>query len=118
MSSYPVRHSPDTEFRFFVFDPNDSEFTYYRTPEDRDKGADQVIQSYLDDGWDEMVQQVVAGEMTHFCGQVGREDRPADSELDAEGNDKEGNHWGEFKYRCDYDLLPLESVAEGEGVPA
>lgn len=118
MSSYPVRHSPDTEFRFFVFDPNDSDFTYYRTAEDRDKGADQVIQSYLDDGWDEMVEQVVAGEMTHFCGQVGREDRPADSELDENQCDGEGTYWGEWDYTCNYDLLPLEPAAEGEGLPA
>lgn len=116
MSSYPVRHSPDAEFRFFVFDPNDSDFTYYRTPEDRDKGADQVIQSYLDDGWDEMVEQVVAGEMSHFCGQVGRVDRPAESELDENQCDGEGTYWGEWDYTCNYDLLPL--VAESVAVAA
>jgi hypothetical protein len=114
MSNYPVRHSPDAEFRFFVFDPNDSDFTYYRSAEDRDKGADQVIQSYLDDGWDEMVEQVVAGEMTHFCGQTQREDRP--EVLDENDCDGEGKYWGEWDYTCNYDLLPLvaESVAGAE----
>lgn len=73
-----IEHSstPDAEFRYFVYCPNDGDFTYYKSAAERDKGADMVIQRYLDDGWDEMVEQVVAGELTHTCGQVGREDRP------------------------------------------
>lgn len=101
------RDTPSVEFRFFVYCPNDGDFTYYRTAEDRDKGADSVIQSYLDDGWDEMVEHVVAGEMTHYCGQVGREDRPAETELDAGQCDRDGKYWGEWDYTCNYDLLPL-----------
>lgn len=108
------RDHPSAEFRFFVYDALNSEFSYYRTAEDRDKGAEAVIQLYLDDAWDESVEQVVAGEMTHFCGQVGREDRPASDELDAEGCDRDGKHWGEWEYTCNYDLLPL--VAEGDGM--
>lgn len=113
MSRLECSDSPNAEFRFFVYDPNDSEFTYYRTVEDRDKGADSVIQSYLDDGWDEMVEQVVAGEMTHYCGQVGREDRPDETKLDEQQCDGDGKFWGEWDYTCNYDLLPLPR-AEGE----
>ena len=107
MSRLEYRDSPDAEFRFFVYCPNEGEFTYYRTAEDRDKGADSVIQSYLEDGWDEMVEQVVAGEMSHICGQVGREDRPAETELDEHQCDRDGKFWGEWEYTCNYDLLPL-----------
>lgn len=111
MSSHPISYSPDAEFRFFVFDPNDSQFTYYRTAEDRDQGAEMVIQTYLDDGWDEMVDQVVAGEMTHVCGQTGREDRPADTELDENLCDGEGKFWSDWSYTCNYDLLPLPAAS-------
>ena len=104
------RDQPSAEYRFFVYCPNDGDFTYYRSAEDRDQGAEGVIQRYLDDGWDEMVEQVVAGEMTHFCGQVGREDRPAESELDEEQCDGTGKHWGEWDYTCNYDLLPLAEL--------
>jgi hypothetical protein len=107
MSNYEVRHSPDAEFRFFVYCPNDGDFTYYRSAEERDQGAERVIQMYLDDGWDELVKQVVAGELTHVCGQTGRVDRPAGTELDANGCDREGTHWGDWDYTCNYDLLPL-----------
>lgn len=107
-----IEHSstPDAEFRYFVYCPNDGDFTYYKSAAERDKGADMVIQRYLDDGWDEMVEQVVAGELTHTCGQVGREDRPAESELDAEQCDADGKHWGEWDYTCNYDLIALPAA--------
>ena len=116
-----IEHSdtPSVEFRFFVYCPNNAEFTYCRTAEARDRIADSVIQGYLDDGWDEMVEQVVAGEMTHYCAQVGREDRPEATELDAVGFDKDGKYWGEWAYTCNYDLLPLVSGAAvaAQGIP-
>jgi hypothetical protein len=115
--TYEVRHSPDAEFRYFVFDPNDSDFTYYRTAEDRDQGAEMVIQTYLDDGWDEMVDQVVAGELTHICGQTQREDRPDESELDAGCCDRDGKYWGDWDYTCNYDLLPLPAAASDASQP-
>jgi hypothetical protein len=105
-------NGPDAEYRFFVYDPQDGEFTYYKTAEARDQGAEAVINLFLDDGWDELVEQVVAGELTHLCVQVGRQDRPDAAELDAEGRDKEGQHWGDFKYVCNYALEALPPAPE------
>lgn len=104
------RDSPDAEFRFFVYCPNAGKFTYYRRAEDRDQGAKAVIQRYMDDGWDETVKRVVAGELTHVCQEVGHEDRPAEAELDAEQRDRAGRYWGAWDYLCSYDLLPLVPV--------
>jgi hypothetical protein len=95
---------PDAEFRFFIYDPEGAGFMYFRSAEDRDQASEDVIQQYLDDGWDESVEQVVAGEISHTCQQVNREERPAAEELDEEGYDGEGTYWGDFDYRCNYAL--------------
>jgi hypothetical protein len=100
--------TPSAEYRFFIFDALDGEFVYFRSPEDRDAAREDIIQLYLDDGWSEEVEQVVAGEVTHTCEKVGVVHRPEAVELDAEGCDSEGTYWGEdYTYRCNYDLLPL-----------
>lgn len=106
-------HGPDAEYRFFVYDPQDGEFTYFKTAELRDEGAKVVIDLFLDDGWDELVEQVAAGELTHLCVQVDREDRPPEDELDDNLCDRDGKHWGEAEYACNYALeaLPPAPVA-------
>lgn len=103
------KYHPDAEYRFFIYDPEGNGFIYFRSPEERNAHQDMVIQDYLDDGWDESVEQVVAGELTHTVGQVDRTERPPEDQIDEEGCDVEGNYWGEFSYRCGYALLPLAS---------
>lgn len=113
MSSVQMRAHATAEFRFFIFDALNGEFTYFQSVADRDAVKDGVIQSYLDDGWDESVEQVLAGEITHVCQKIDVQPRPADDQIDGEGNDRDGVYWApEWEYRCNYDLLPL-TAAEG-----
>lgn len=102
--------SPSADYRFFVYDPQGYGFLYFKTVDARDKASSAVIQSYLDDGWHEDVEQVVAGEVTHTCEKINVETRP--DTLDAEDCDEAGHHWGDFETRCDYDLVPLVEVSE------
>lgn len=99
--------SPSATHRFFIYDPQGNGFCYFATAEARDAAKNNVIQAYLDDDWDEDVEQVVAGELTHTCKKVGIEHRPGAALIDDTGHDAEGTYWGDWAYRCNYDLLPL-----------
>ncbi|QLI49445.1 hypothetical protein vBPaeMUSP18_03 [Pseudomonas phage vB_PaeM_USP_18] len=109
---------PSAEFRYFIFDPEQGEFVYFRTAEDRDQSADGIIQSYLDDGWDEAVENIVAGEVTHTCDKVNVQERPPEDEIDGEGYDQDGNYWAEeWSYRCGYELIAVapEAATQSDG---
>ncbi len=109
--------SPDPQHRFFIYDPNDAQFHYFATAAERDQYNDTVIQSYLDDGWDDTVERVVAGEITHSTQQVDRGERPPAEEIDAEGYDEDGRYWDEsWDHYCNYQLQPVEPVATGGAV--
>lgn len=115
MTPNTIEHSdtPSAEFRFFIFDPLGYEFVYFRTAEDRDQASDGIIQSYLDDGWNEEVERVIAGEITHTCDKVNVQDRPPEEEIDGEGYDQNGDYWAEeWSYKCNYELLPLAEAGK------
>lgn len=98
--------SASEQYRFFIYDPAGWGFQYYRTAEDRDAARGTIIHSYLDDGWDEEVENVIAGEVTHTCQKTEVEQRP--DQVDEEGYDADGNYWAEeWDCKCNYDLLPL-----------
>lgn len=103
--------TPEADRRFFIYDPEGNGFSYFKSAEARDAAKDNVIQAYLDDGWDDTVEQVVAGEVTHTCQKIDVVERPPAEEIDNEGYDLGGTYWDEsWSYHCNYDLLPL--VAE------
>jgi len=109
-----IDHSgtPSAEYRFFIYDALDGEFSYYRSAEDRDAAKRGVIESYLDDGWNDEVEQVLAGEITHTCQKIDVQERPPENEIGEDGHDLDGMYWEpEWSYRCDYDLLPLTPEA-------
>lgn len=102
--------TPTPEFRFFIYDPQGDGFSYWSSPEARDKAKENIIQAYLDDGWDDTVEQIVAGEVTHTCQKINVVPRPPEHEIDEGGEDLDGMFWDEsWSYRCDYDLLPIAS---------
>lgn len=104
----PGIDTPTPTHRFFIYDPAGWGFRYFDSPEARDAGKDAIIQGYLDDGWDEEVEQVIAGEVTHKAAKVNIQLAP--EQLDEEGHAEDGTYWGDFEMRCDYDLLPLEQA--------
>lgn len=113
MSSLPTpHHHPDADHRFFVFDAQDGDHYYFTSAADRDVYAAYLIGNYLDDGWDESVEQVMAGELTHLVQQVDRVERPPADQLDAQGCDAEGRHWqAGWAFYCDYELKALDAPA-------
>lgn len=117
MNRLPVPVSrPDAEHRFFVFDAMNGDHYYFAAPAERDVYAAHLISTYLDDGWDESVEQVMAGELTHLAQQVDRIERPPADQLDGEGYDAEGRHWQpSWSHYCDYALQPLEGVEGPSG---
>lgn len=92
---------------YFLNDPNGNGFETFTTKEECEKNADDAIQYYLHDGWDEEVVNVVTGIITHQATQTDREERP--NELDEEECDGEGQYWGDFEYRCNYKLKPVKA---------
>lgn len=113
------RHtSPDAGHRFFVYCPENAEFYYFATAAERDVYSEMVIDAFLDDTWDDSVERVVAGELTHTCAQVGRQERPPEHEIDEGGSDLDGVDWPEgVAYRCNYALEAL-AAPEVSGVEA
>ena len=94
--------------KYFVYDAESCGFDTFDIVEKRDAEANACIQNYLDDGWDEDVINVVAGEITHQATQTDLVERPPQDEIDENGEDSQGVHWdGDFDYTCNYELLPI-----------
>jgi hypothetical protein len=102
------KHIPAQDRPYFVHDPEGEGFSFFANEKERDEFADHCIQAYLDDGWDEEVENVVAGVITHVATQTGRLNRPPEEEINLDGEDGEGNDWSHgFDSVCNYKLLPL-----------
>jgi hypothetical protein len=103
------KSSPSIEYRFFLYCPNDG-LTFYRTEEERDKAARDLIEDYLSDGeWNDEVTMINAGVVTHHVAEVDRKDRVG--KLDDDGYDEAGEYWAstEYDYACNHELRPFAS---------
>lgn len=106
---------PDVEHRFFLCDPSNNEFMYFKTEADRDAMSEDLIHSHLDDCWSEEVDQIIAGEITHHTIMCDvniapkREDFESDEEFD-DAQSTFGN--SDADYTCNYKLAPLEDKGE------
>jgi len=95
--------------RYFLYDPEGDGFSTYKTEEERDKDAVEAIEAYKEDGWNEEVTSVCAGEVTLQARQVDKVDRPPEDEIDGEGYDKEDEYWDSaWTHKCNYELKPVE----------
>lgn len=115
MTEKNYKNFPDAEYRFFLYDPEGDEFQYFKTVEERDAAAHDVICSYLDDGWHESVDQVMAGEVTHHTVMRNVEVAPKREEFNSEEEYEDAaSEFGcsDCDYRCTYELAPLEDKGE------
>lgn len=97
---------PTAEFKYFLYSPNDG-ITFFKSSSDRDAHAEDEIDIYLDDTWNEEVEGVCAGMVTHTAKEFNRKEKPTDP------NELEEANWPHgVDYICEYKLLPLS--AEGE----
>lgn len=111
MNEYDYKQQPDLEYVYYIYDPNDGTMFYFKCIKERHRYARSAIRYYLnDDGWNEEVRQLVTGTVTHMVTRYNTTERPDEEELDEEGCDGEGTYWGDFSYRCDFKLQPVESL--------
>lgn len=100
---------PDAKHRFFACDPSNDEWSFHATPEERDAEAEGMIETHLDEGWDEEVEQVFCGYVTHTACKVDivrRGDPGTDDTYFPEGCDE----------TCNYECMALpEAGGEGNG---
>jgi len=86
--------------KYFLYDPENG-FETFETNKKCLEEANNSIQHYLHDGWDENVENVVIGIITHSAMKTNVEHKPNNPE---EAEDI--NCSNEFAYTCDYEMLP------------
>lgn len=105
------RHTPNSEYRFFLYDPEDMGLMFYRSAEVRDQVAAHNIAQYCDgDGWSEEVVHVCVGEVTARAMKTNVETKPQRSDFDSEEDYEDAmEEWpgGDFDETCNFELLPL-----------
>ena len=107
---YRKHGCPSAERPWFAY-CSEGGMLFFATEAEAREQAEKYIEDWLDDGWDEQVENVLVGKVTEKATQVNRRERPPESELDEDGLDEDGNNWGDFPYCCDYKPRPL--AAEG-----
>lgn len=92
---------------WFCYDPGDG-YEEYPTEEAARAAAEKAIDYYRDDssseGWSEEVWGVRYGKIHGWTIEKKRESRPPPEELDEDGVDANGTHWGEWDEICDYGI--------------
>lgn len=75
----PLKESPDSEYRYFVYDPLEQLMLYYKSKEEQLNAAKDIIQDCKDECnscWMEEAGQVLMGEITHITVEKVLECRP------------------------------------------
>lgn len=96
--------------KFFLYDPENG-FDTYETVEDVARAAEESIPYYLDGTWDDNVDNLVTGVITHTAQQTDIEYKPEDPKV------VEDWGWPEhIEYTCNYKMLPVEPPTfKGDG---
>ncbi|MBU2897717.1 hypothetical protein [Vibrio hepatarius] len=103
-----IQLTPTPDKPWFCFDGDQSE--YFSTKDEALAASKKVISYYLHEFWDEQVNQVQVGKITHMTQKVNVRNRPGDEDLDAELVDGSGEYWPEeMSYKCNYEAVPLNS---------
>ena len=116
-SKMSKKFSPSETYKFFLYDPLGEGLSFYESSEDRDAAAKEIIpEGYIDPDigtWDDDVEGIFAGEVTHLIQQTNLINRPADDQLDEFNYDDSGEHWPqEWEYKCNYELKPIKGGRE------
>ena len=96
--------------QWFSFDPCDG-FEFHETEEQAKRKAEASLDGYRSDavdGWDEEVVYVCWGSVNQRVCCTVQTPRPPSSELDPDGYDKNGVHWGDFDEMLDFELRDTE----------
>lgn len=92
--------------KYFI-NSDDQGYEVFDTIEERDARGKELIEEHLDcdDGWDGSVENITAGVVTHTTKRV-NESSPV-GVVDEDGFDECGDDFGDFEYRCNYELEKL-----------
>lgn len=111
------RYHPNLEYRYFVHDPQ-GDTLYFKSAEERNSAAEEMVATYLQDGWEEGVDQIVAGEITHHVVAKDVQIKPAreafETEEDFQAALDDYPHQ-DFDFCCSYVLADLSD--KGEELP-
>ena len=92
--------------KYFLYDPENG-FETFETKDEQWKAAEEVIEGYLDDEWDEEVEDIVCGIITRKSTKCEIMKKP--KIIDSNGYDEAGWHWPKgMKYRYNYEMRNIE----------
>ena len=105
-------YKPDKDHTFLLYDPEGDGLMFFKTREERDKRAEEVIRLYLDtttDEWYEEVEQIFTSEVQEVVKAVDIVQRQG--EVDEDGYDEAGEYWVDSDHatKCNYKLQPLSA---------
>lgn len=87
--------NPDKDFNLFVYDPGELEFTYFNNFDNLCSYAFDLFRSIVSEygGWDESIDDIVIGVVTHKPEKHIIHKRPPSNELNKNNFDANGNLW-------------------------
>ena len=109
MTTSAICYTPSPAHVFGLWDPEGDGITFYKSAEERNKAAEKVIQSYLQDGeWHEDVISVFAFTVTHRATEIDIV-RPVGKIDPEDGCDEVGEYWPntDCECKCNYALKPF-----------
>lgn len=75
----PCKRRPDSEYRYFVYDPFEGLMFYYKSKEEQLEAAREIIEDCKKDDWNdwmEEIEELLMGEITHITVEKVLEHRP------------------------------------------
>lgn len=90
------QHSPSQEYPWFAHDPGGDSFLFFKTKDEARLHSNDDIQCYLDEVWDEGVENVMVGRIHGIS-----------TKTNIQHTDEDGNEWAHCSYVCDYEIKPL-----------
>lgn len=115
MTDNKARHRPSEQFPWFASDPSDGETYYFATEQGAIAQAKEFIDRHMEDGWDDEVDQIIVGKITHHTVKTNVTHRPKreDFSSDEDFQDACGEYPNmDFNYCCNYEPLPLSEKGE------
>jgi hypothetical protein len=90
---------------WFVWSDEDH-FEWFQTQAEAIARADMLVVDYFDGTiWDESVESIKVGQMTHKVVEINRIERPPVEIL-------EDSSWGDLEYKCDYQVRGIDTLVE------
>jgi hypothetical protein len=85
---------------------DEEHFEWFETQAEAIAAADMLVVEYFDGTiWDESVESIKVGQITHEVAEINRIERPS-VEI------SEDSSWGDLEYKCDYQVREIDTLVE------